>query len=76
MDAVRNSTQRCGPLDILVRALVCLQIFIEKGQCLNAHDNEVAELAALPIKIADVPAQTGIYQCEGHDDSLGLPAAH
>ena len=58
------------PLDVVVRTLVRLWLLIEQRRRFDTGDDEVPELAALPIKCPDVPAQPGVHQRKGHDDPL------
>ncbi len=64
------------PLDVVVRTLVRLRLLIKKGRRFDARDDKVPKLPALAIKGPDVPTQTGVHQGKGHDDPLGLSAAH
>src|SRR3990167_7803585 len=51
------------PLNIVVRALVCLGLFIEQRGVVDSRDNEITELSDLAVKRSDVPAQTCVDQC-------------
>ena len=65
-----------SPLDVVIRALVGLGFLIDQSRRFDTGDDEVPKLPALAIKSPDVPAQAGIHQGKGYDDSLGLAAAH
>ena len=64
------------PLDVVVQTFVGLWLLIEQCRRFDTGDDEVPKLSALAIKGPDVPAQPGVHQREGNDDSLGLTAAH
>jgi len=64
------------PLDVVVRPFVGQWFLVDQRWRFDAGDDEIPKLSAIAIKGPDVPAQAGIHQREGHDDALGLTAAH
>src|SRR5690606_10329010 len=60
------------PLDVLVGTLVWgYRALGQQSGLLDAGDDNVPKLAALPVKGAHVPAQAGVDEGEGQDLALG-----